>query len=335
MKFAFPDGTTLGSGDYLVRDETEFGFGLDGQLGDDLWLIEADSATGRPVRFADHVEFDAAEPGVTFGRWHNADPAGTLFPMTASTFGGPNSGPVQGDVIISEIHYHPATPPAGSAIDVDALQFVEVYNRSGTGVTLGLWRVGGYGFTFPEGTTLAPASSLVVVTFDPVADPVTAAAFRAAFAIDPSVTLIGPAEGGLRDTGETIKLLRPETPQDPLTGYVVVDQVVYDNQSPWPTAADGTGASLERLTAAAFGSFASSWQAANPTPGTVKLLLLPGDVSGDGVVNGLDVDPFVNLLLVGGYLAAADLNSDGLVNGLDVSPFVTAVVGPSASYKNR
>jgi hypothetical protein len=52
-----------------------------------------------------------------------------------------------------------------------------------------------------------------------------------------------------------------------------------------------------------------------------------GDVNGDGVVNGLDVDPFVDVLLNGPYQAAADMNEDGDVNGLDVDPFVAAVVG--------
>jgi hypothetical protein len=52
-----------------------------------------------------------------------------------------------------------------------------------------------------------------------------------------------------------------------------------------------------------------------------------GDVNLDGVVNGLDVDPFVDVLLNGPYQIQADMNEDGVVNGLDVDPFVAAVVG--------
>jgi hypothetical protein len=52
-----------------------------------------------------------------------------------------------------------------------------------------------------------------------------------------------------------------------------------------------------------------------------------GDVNLDGVVNGLDVDPFVDVLLNGPYQLEADMNGDGDVNGLDVDPFVAAVVG--------
>ena len=58
---------------------------------------------------------------------------------------------------------------------------------------------------------------------------------------------------------------------------------------------------------------------------------LLGDVNGDGVVNGLDVDPFVDVLLNGPYRAEADMNEDDEVNGLDVDPFVAAVVGGAAT----
>jgi phospholipase/lecithinase/hemolysin len=54
---------------------------------------------------------------------------------------------------------------------------------------------------------------------------------------------------------------------------------------------------------------------------------LLGDVNGDGDVNGLDVDPFVDVLLSGPYQPEADMNEDQVVNGLDVDPFVAAVVG--------
>jgi hypothetical protein len=56
-----------------------------------------------------------------------------------------------------------------------------------------------------------------------------------------------------------------------------------------------------------------------------------GDVNGDGEVNGLDVDPFVAVLLNGStellLNLKADMNGDGEVNGLDVDPFVAAVIG--------
>jgi hypothetical protein len=54
-------------------------------------------------------------------------------------------------------------------------------------------------------------------------------------------------------------------------------------------------------------------------------------VNHDAEVNGLDVDPFVDVLLASRFDVAADMNGDGAVNGLDVEPFVAAVVGGTQS----
>ena len=52
-----------------------------------------------------------------------------------------------------------------------------------------------------------------------------------------------------------------------------------------------------------------------------------GDVNGDGVVDGLDIQPFVDLLTGGGYQAEADINADAVVDGLDIQPFVDIITG--------
>ena len=52
-----------------------------------------------------------------------------------------------------------------------------------------------------------------------------------------------------------------------------------------------------------------------------------GDVNLDGMVNLLDVGPFVELLGNGGFQAEADINQDGSVNLLDVGPFVDILGG--------
>jgi hypothetical protein len=54
--------------------------------------------------------------------------------------------------------------------------------------------------------------------------------------------------------------------------------------------------------------------------------VLVGDVNLDGEANGLDVSPFVSVVLNGGFQREADLNFDGNVDGLDVDPFVAAVM---------
>ena len=54
---------------------------------------------------------------------------------------------------------------------------------------------------------------------------------------------------------------------------------------------------------------------------------VPGDVNQDGVVGLLDVQPFVDLLVSGGFQLEADINQDGAVDLLDVGPFVKLVQG--------
>lgn len=54
----------------------------------------------------------------------------------------------------------------------------------------------------------------------------------------------------------------------------------------------------------------------------------PGDINGDGNVNLLDIDGFIDRILTGTYQCEADTNEDGFVNLLDVTPFVFILGGP-------
>ena len=55
--------------------------------------------------------------------------------------------------------------------------------------------------------------------------------------------------------------------------------------------------------------------------------LLLGDINCDGIVNLLDVDPFIDLLANGLFSAKADFDGDGQVTLLDVAGFVNALAG--------
>jgi hypothetical protein len=73
-----------------------------------------------------------------------------------------------------------------------------------------------------------------------------------------------------------------------------------------------------------------SWNVANiSTDGTISVVtdVILGDVNQDGLVNLLDIQPFVGLLSNGGFLAEADTNQDGLVNLLDIEGFVDLLSG--------
>ena len=52
-----------------------------------------------------------------------------------------------------------------------------------------------------------------------------------------------------------------------------------------------------------------------------------GDLNGDGLVNLLDVAPFVAAISSGTYIPEADINQDGQVNLLDVDPFIDLLGG--------
>ena len=56
-------------------------------------------------------------------------------------------------------------------------------------------------------------------------------------------------------------------------------------------------------------------------------LTLLGDINQDGIVDLLDVAPFVTLLTSGAFQSEADVNEDGVVSLLDVNPFVELLGG--------
>jgi hypothetical protein len=60
---------------------------------------------------------------------------------------------------------------------------------------------------------------------------------------------------------------------------------------------------------------------------TQDLQLLVGDVNCDGLVNLLDIEPFIALVSNGQFEFKADINQDGVVNLLDVEPFVALLAG--------
>lgn len=87
---------------------------------------------------------------------------------------------------------------------------------------------------------------------------------------------------------------------------------------------EGKGSMLELRLTCDFDFEAFSFDNIRITTGTN---VLKGDVNLDGVVDLLDVVPFVAVLQNGLYQAEADTNCDGSVNLLDVEPFVILLGG--------
>jgi hypothetical protein len=72
------------------------------------------------------------------------------------TQGTSNTPPRLAAVVINEVMYHPIS-------EDDNDEYVELYNRSGSAVDLGGWRLqGGISFTFPSNTVIAAGGYVVV-----------------------------------------------------------------------------------------------------------------------------------------------------------------------------
>jgi hypothetical protein len=305
MKYEIPAGVTVPSNGYLVLFEDNDGnpntnpgpnyfgsaFALS-SVGEPLYLLAGNGTN--LVGYSQSVEFGASLNDEAFGRFPNG--TGELFPMRITTFGGANSEPRFGPVVISEIMYNPPTP--GGGVDPDLLEFIEIHNPTNNTLDLSNWEINGVGYTFPEGKMFIPGGVLVIVRFDPVVDAASIANFNAVYGVNIAANLqqyLGPYLGSLDNGGERITLYSTDEPpatMPDLIPLIFEDQADYDDNSPWPTSPDGTGDSLERTATDAFGNHDTSWRGDTPSPGSVSFRLL-GDMDFNAIIDFDDIDDFV------------------------------------------
>ncbi|MBN1674323.1 MAG: lamin tail domain-containing protein [Kiritimatiellae bacterium] len=276
-KFEVPAGTVLGAGGYALFDEGDFNdptndpssFALSSH-GDELYLTKWDGNGN--LQYVAEARFGGAANGVAFGRYVKSDGESDFVAQSVSnTLGAANAGPLVGPVVINELMYHPV--PGAS-------EFIELFNVSQTSVKLydpgtpaNTWRMdGAVEYVFPAGVELGAGAYALVV-------PTNAAAFRAAYGIPADVQIFGPYAGVLNNGGESVKLWRPDTPDELGVPLILVDRVKYDDNSPWPECADGDGPSLERQDPAAYGNDAVNWAASLAAGGT------PGARNSGGLVS--------------------------------------------------
>jgi len=267
----------IAAGGYATFNETDFNptpelpgpydFALNGAHGDDVWLMKADEP-GKITHFGDHVDVGAQANSHSWGRWPNG--TGILYPTAETTLDDDNSGPRLASVILSEVHYNP-----GLMTNADELEFVEIHNTTGSPVDLAHWRLdGGIDFEFAVGTTLAAGGTLVIVPFDPVGQPDLLAAFEAHHGVQGSIDVVGPYDKRLDDDGERVQLLYADEPPATEPNYypgLLEDEVVYDDDAPWPETADGDGPSINRLDAGVWGNEPTNWAGQSPSPGAASV----------------------------------------------------------------
>jgi hypothetical protein len=129
-------------------------------------------------------------------------------------------------LVINEIMYNPAAARAG---------YVEIHNTSlSNAFDLSSWLISGIDCVIPDGTIINPGAFLLFV------------ADRDAFAATygSGISIAGEFAGEMSNAGETLKLVRPGAPPG---SDSVIDVVSYDDDAPWPVAADGLGPSLQLI----------------------------------------------------------------------------------------
>ena len=240
------------------------GFGMN-KAGEDVILSYLPGTS--EDRIVDTVRFKGQLTEASLGRY----PDGNAYwlEMTPSR-DSVNSEPVP-SIVIDELMYHPAN-------EIDA-EYIELYNPTASRIYLenteGSWHLGGaVDFTFEGNTSIPSGGRLIVVGFDPYADTDLLAAFIAAYHTGPltaGVNITGPWVGSLSNAGERLAVEMPEAadlPGDPVS-WVIADEVIYADVSPWPLNADGAGDALQRIFADQYhsGNDPDNWQAASPTPG--------------------------------------------------------------------
>lgn len=330
-KFRIPSGTSLGAGQYIVFDESDFNsdpnnpssFALNGDRGDSVWLT-APGGNNSLMQFVDDVHFNSTRPDESIGRIPNA--VGRLAPLRQRSFGSANGDHRVGSMVISEFNYNPERP-SEAALRVDSnlnsgdLEFIELHNQSDQSIDLIQWQIrGGVEFDFPTYSVTA-LETLLLVRFDPE-DPENSAklgAFKVHYGIDNDVAILGGLSGQLSNNQDKILLLsaEPAAVGNPvILPRVHEDEVVYDDLEPWDSNADGLGHSLHRINLDSYGNAAISWLAMTPNPGEVGDSIR-GDLNGDGVVDATDIDSLAAAVRSGDSDIRFDLSGDQIVDAVD------------------
>ena len=210
---------------------------------------------GDVAGYRDTAKFGAAEREVTFGLHVTSDGTTDLVAQSRPTPRRPNALPKVGPVVFNEIMYNPL-------VGGDEAEYIELRNITDRDVPLfdplfpvNTWKItGGVDFVFPVRITLRPGQLLLVT-------PTAPERFLENHSVPPEAIVVGPFSGRLANSGETIRLRKPASPDEsaPLA-MILVDEVSYNDTAPWPLEADGLGTALRRREIDQYGNDPINWE---------------------------------------------------------------------------
>ncbi|MEJ2637301.1 MAG: CotH kinase family protein [Calditrichia bacterium] len=154
-------------------------------------------------------------------------------------------------VVINEINYNDAD-------DFKTEDWVELYNTTGLSLDISGWRFSdeddAHNFILPTNTVMPPDGYLILCR--------DSSAFKKYYPL--KTNLIGDFDFGLSSAGELVRLFDVQG--------IIVDSLTFGSTSPWPTEADGTGATLSLLNPELDNSLPANWTASagHGTPGEIN-----------------------------------------------------------------
>jgi len=161
-------------------------------------------------------------------------------------------------IVINEIFYH-------ADEDIDDLQWIELHNTGDKPVSLAGWSLGkSTGYVFPQDATIPPGGFLLTAK-----DP---ALFKKHY----NQSALGPWPKSLSHGSAKVELTD--------AAGKLLERVHFKDSAPWPVAADGYSASIERICPTSPSEDPSNWQASplptrapkpSGTPGKINAAFAP------------------------------------------------------------
>ena len=288
------------------------------------------SLTGRPEGGGETIILNLPdtinEPVWIKSRTYNAA-SGTWSAMNQAFFSIAEPA-APSDIVISEVHYHPSNPTTAELLidpnfDQDDFEFIEILNIGSKIVDLGdaafvlipiKNELQGVEFIFPPGTLINSGQRLIIAA--------NTTAFAARY---PETPFAGDYSSRLSNTGEWITLVDKDGN--------IIDSFRYNDITPWPEAADGTGPSLVRNNPSSDldPTLSTSWSSsprAGGSPGTADGTPFLGDPLAD-----LDGDGFVAIIEYAQGLSDAVFSSQEHLETFSID--IDGIIYPAVSFREN